>query len=253
MIYEIRKVANQLGKPDLMPMQLEIAELGRHDLKGAVGRFGGQSKIANLANLTYQGQTVGADGRTYWTDERISKFLNDVAQKEGHPGVMPTQVECSKHYKKGNVVITIFTNAGNPKKETISWPELAQKHGLKYDINLNRVTLSYIKSFVKSLGNSLYNLTSSEVYVLFEQQGINKTGVNTHRSRTFDTLVEALQSGNLPREEIENWANGQSVDVVDALLDPENESIEEAFRKVGKTLTNKTDHKTKNENPSDED
>ena len=82
---------------------------------------------------------------------------------------------------------------------------------------------------------------------------LTKQELTLIRSRTFDTLVEALQSGNLPREEIENWANGQSVEVVDALLEPENESVEEAFRKVGKTLTNKTDHKTKNENPSDED
>ncbi|MEL7006180.1 MAG: DEAD/DEAH box helicase family protein, partial [Bacteroidota bacterium] len=153
--------------------------------------------------------------------------------------------------KKG--IVNIITQGYSNKRPTLTWFEVAEKYGLKYDSEHHRVTVLYIQSFVKSLGDALYNLTPSEIYVLFEQQGINKTGVNTHRSRTFDTLVEALQSGNLPREEIENWANGQSVGVVDALLDPENESIEEAFRKVGKTLTNKTDHKTKNENPSDED
>ena len=52
MIYEVIEIARQLGKPDLMPMQLEIAELGRHDLRGAVQRYGGQSKIAKLAGLT---------------------------------------------------------------------------------------------------------------------------------------------------------------------------------------------------------
>ncbi|MEL6229167.1 MAG: DEAD/DEAH box helicase [Cyanobacteria bacterium J06627_3] len=253
-IYEVIEIARQLGKPDLMPMQLEIAELGRHDLRGAVQRYGGQSKIAKLAGLTYQGQTVGDNGRTYWTDKRIHDFLHDVAEKEGHPGYMPTQDECNRNVPTGKKgIVNIITQGYSNKRPTLTWFEVAEKYGLKYDSEHHRVTVLYIQSFVKSLGDALYNLTPSEIYVLFEQQGINKTGVNTHRSRTFDTLVEALQSGNLPREEIENWANGQSVGVVDALLDPENESIEEAFRKVGKTLTNKTDHKTKNENPSDED
>ena len=235
-----------------MPMQKELSELNRGDLRGIIGRFGGQAKVAKLAGLIYQGQTVGEDGKTYWTEERIRAFLYDVAEKEGHPDCMPTQTECAKYHPKGNVVIGIFTNAGNPKKMTITWPELAEKYGLKYDLNLQRVTLAYIKSFVKSLGGSLYNLTPSEIYVLFEQQGINKAGINTHRSRTFDTLVEAIQSGNLPREEIEKWANDQPIELVDVLLDSENKTVEEAFRKVNKPLNKANNHKTKSENPSDE-
>ena len=107
------------------------------------------------------------------------------------------------------------------------------------------------KSFVKAIGDSLYNLTPSEIYVLFEQQGINKAGINTFRDRTFDTLIEAIQSGNLPREEVDKWVNDKPAQIVDALLDPENKTVEEAFRKVDKRL-NKTDHKTKTDNPSDE-
>jgi hypothetical protein len=175
-----------------MPIQKELSELGRQDLTSVIQRFGGQSKVAKLAGLTYQGQTVGEDGRTYWTEERIRAFLYDVAEKEGHPGCMPTQAECAKYHPKGNVVIAIFTNAGNPRKTTITWPELAEKYGLKYDLNFQRVTIAYIKSFVKSIGHSLYNLTPSEIYVLFEQQRINKAGINTFRERTFDTLVEAI-------------------------------------------------------------
>jgi len=105
LIYEVREVAKQLGKPDLMPMQKELVELERQDLRGAIGRFGGQSQVAKLAGLIYQGQAVGEDGgRTYWTDEKIRAFLYDVAEKEGHPGCMPTQAECAKYHPKGTVV-----------------------------------------------------------------------------------------------------------------------------------------------------
>jgi len=251
-IYEVQEIAKQLGRPDLMPMQKELAEISRSDLRAAIQRYGGQSKVAEMAGLTYQGQTVGDNGRTYWTEERIRAFLYDVAEKEGHPGYMPTQAECAKYYSRGNVIVGIFTNAGNPKKPTVTWPELANKYGLKYDINFQPVTLAYVKSFVKSLGDALYNLTPAEIYVLFEQQRINKTGVNTLRERSFDNLVDAIQSGNLPREEIEKWINDQPSELTEALLDPENESVEEALKKVNQTLK-KSDHKSKADNPSDED
>lgn len=252
LISEVRKTARQLGKPDLMPMQVELTEIGRQDLRGTIGRFGGQSKVAKLAGLIYQGQTVGDDGRTYWTEDRIRDFLYDVAAKEGHPNYMPTQDECNRHVptkKKG--IINIITQGYTDKNPTLTWFEVAQKYGLKFDGDFHRVTINYIKSFVKGLGDSLYNLTPSEIYVLFEQQGINKAGINTHRERTFDTLIEAFQSGNLPREEIDKWVNDKPSQTVDALLDPENKTVEEAFRKANKRL-DKTDHKTKSDNPSDE-
>ncbi|MFN9859585.1 MAG: hypothetical protein ACK556_16090, partial [Pseudanabaena sp.] len=178
--------------------------------------------------------------------------LYDVAEKEGHPEYMPTQDECNRHVltgKKG--IINIITQGFTEKKPTLTWFEVAQKYGLKFDIDFHRVTINYIKAFVKGLGDSLYNLTPSEIYVLFEQQSINKSGINTNRDRTFDTLIEAIQSGNLPHEEIDKWVNDKPAQIVDALLDPENKTVEEAFRKVDKRL-NKTDHKTKTENPSDE-
>lgn len=248
LIYEVREVAKQLGKPDLMPMQKELVELERQDLRGAIGRFGGQSQVAKLAGLIYQGQAVGEDGgRTYWTDEKIRAFLYDVAEKEGHPGCMPTQAECAKYHPKGTVVSGIFTKIGK-----ISWPDLAKKHGLKYDLSFQPVTLAYVKSFVKSLGDSLYNLTPAEIYVLFEQQRINKAGVNEFRERTFDNLVSVIQSGNLPRGEIEKWLDNQPSELADALLDPNNKTVEEAFRKVSKPLV-KSDHKTKIDNPDDQE
>ena len=251
LLYEIREFAKQIGKPNLMPMQIELGEHGRSDLRGTIQRFGGQSKVAQLAGLKYQGQTVAPDGsRTYWTEKRIRAFLYDVAEKEGHPGWMPTQANCMKYSPRKNTsIITIFTRAFTPKEPTLSWVEVADKYGLKYDTDYHRVTLSYIRSFVKSLGDTLHSLTPAEIYVLFEQQGINKA--RTCNSRTFDNLVQAIQSGNLPREEIDKWANGQSSDLTEALLDPKNETVEEAFRKVNKPFK-KNQHKTKAENPQDE-
>ncbi|MFN5861099.1 MAG: hypothetical protein ACK451_03780, partial [Pseudanabaena sp.] len=155
-------------------MQKELIKIGRQDLGSAIGRFGGQSKVAKLVELTYQGQTVGEDGRTYWTEDRIRAFLYDVAEKEGHPEYMPTQDECNRHVltgKKG--IINIITQGFTEKKPTLTWFEVAQKYGLKFDIDFHRVTINYIKAFVKGLGDSLYNLTPSEIYVLFEQQSIN--------------------------------------------------------------------------------
>jgi superfamily II DNA or RNA helicase/SAM-dependent methyltransferase len=253
LIYEVQELARQTGKPDYMPMQMEMADYRRSDLRGAIQRFGGQSKVAELAGLKYQGQTVAPDGsRTYWTEERIRAFLYEVAEKEGHPGYMPTQVDCVKHSPKQNSsIISIFTRAFTPKEPTLSWLDVAQKYGLKYDSEHHRVTIAYVRSFVQSLGDALYNLTSAEIYVLFEQQGINKTGVNANRNRTFDNLVQAIQSGNLPREEVEKWANGGNSSITQALLDPENQTVEEAFSKVNKSL-NKVDHKNKAENPVDE-
>lgn len=251
-VYEVKQLAISLGKPALMPMQTEMRDLGRSDLRGAIQRFGGQSKIAKLAGLQYQGQTVGNAGRTYWTEERIRDFLHGVAAKEDHPGYMPTQTECSNHApggKKG--IINIITQGSSTKKPTLSWLDVAQKYGLRYDSESHRITIAYVKSFVQSLGESLYNLTPSEIYVLFEQQGINKAGVNTHRNRTFDNLVSAIQSGNLPRQEIDKWTSGESAEVVDALLDPQNETVEEAFKAVKKAII-KDDHKSKSDNPTDE-
>ena len=46
LIVEMRDFAEELGRPDLMPMQLEMMEYGRQDLRAAVQKYGGQSKVA---------------------------------------------------------------------------------------------------------------------------------------------------------------------------------------------------------------
>ena len=111
--------------------------------------------------------------------------------------------------------------------------------------------MKFVRAFVESLGDALHSLTPSEVYVLFEQQGMTKSGKNTNRDRTFDNFVTAMQSGYLPREEIERWVKGEKAELVEALFDPDIESVEDAFASVGRHLQ-KSDHKKKLDNPNDE-
>ncbi len=131
-IHEVKEFASEIGKPDLMPMQVEMRDRGRNDLRGVIGRFGGQSKVASLAGLIYQGQAVAEDGsRTYWTEERIGEFLREVAEKEGSPGVMPTQKQCRDHAPIPNTIIAVLVRGGQ-YGETRSWFEIATHYGLKY-------------------------------------------------------------------------------------------------------------------------
>ena len=179
--------------------------------------------------------------------------MHDVAEKEGHPGIMPTIGECKKHAPNPATVGSIITRASNPSPEKPfrSWLEVSQLCGLRYTKGVHRVTLPFIKSFVKSLGDALYSLSPAEIYVLFEQQGISKTGENRHRNRTFDNMIEAVQSGFLPKDEVEKWVGGEKGELVEALLDSEIDSVEEAFQTVGQK-PQKIDHKKKVDNPSDE-
>lgn len=252
LVSELRELAQRIGKPDLMPFQIEIVAARRIGLINAVRKFGGQANAAALAGLKYQGQQTAEDGgRKYWTEERIGIFLHEVAEKEGHPGVMPTQKECRAHAKNPQTIITILTQAGSYGSSQ-AWFELSKRYGLKYSREAHKVGLNFIRRFVESLGDALYSLSPSEIYVLFEQQGINKAGKNLHRSRSFDNLVTAMQSGYLPKEEIKKWAGGEQIEVVDALLDPSIDSIEDAFASVGRALK-KQDRRHKADNPKDEE
>ena len=251
LLYEVKAFAAEIGRPEFMPKQKELESHGRNNLRGAIGRFGGQSKVAALAGLIYQGQQVAEDGsRTYWTKERIGDFLHEVVEKEGRPGVMPTQTECRKYAPNPNTIITILTQGGSYGKDK-TWYEIAKHYGLKYSRDTHRVTLKFVRAFVESLGDALHSLTPSEVYVLFEQQGIAKTGKNTNRDRSFDNFVTAMQSGYLPREEIERWVKGEKGELIEALFDPDIESVEDAFASVGRHIQ-RSDHKIKQDNPNDE-
>lgn len=237
-IKEIRELAAELGTPDLMPKQQEQAAAGKTALRGVITRYGGQSKVAELAGLKYQGQLVNDDGsRIYWTDERIVAALHEIALLNGHPGVMPSQNECRAAYPESQGIIASLTQSNAASSErTRSWLELAELARLKLDKGVHRKTIGYIKSFVKSLGDALDVLTPAEIYVLFEQQNITKTGDNRNRSRSFDNLVEAIQSGYLPSSEVKGWADGNDSTLVENLLDPENKTVEEAFNVAGVKL-----------------
>ena len=247
-VHEVKEFARELGKPDLMPMQLEMVEKGRNDLRGAITLFGGQAKVAKLAGLRYQGQLVSPDGgRQYWTDERAERFLHQVAERNGHPGVMPTQKECQEFTRKWSGFRAFLDRAGYDGHSGLTWYDAAQQCGLRYQKGDHIINMSFIKAFVKSLGHAINSLSSAEIYTLFEQQGISGTGAK----RTFDNFIEAIQSGFLPWKEIEKWINGEKGELVEALLDPEIGSVEEAFSSVGETAPRKNSP-SKDERQSDD-
>lgn len=243
LIAEIRKFARELGRPNLMPLQKELNEFGREDLRGAIDRFGGQSKIATLAELKYRGQKVGSDGsRTFWTDENIRNILRKVASDNGHPDTMPTQQECAAAYPDNPFIVENLIRAtkesGGVRR---TWLEVATLAGLKIRKGSTYVNSRYIKSFVKAIGDSLEALTPAEVYVLFEQQKINKTGHKKYANRSFDRLVDAIQSGNLPPEIIRKWANGEGSDQIDQILSKEEEFTADRFELNEPALSQKNE------------
>jgi hypothetical protein len=234
-ISQIRQIAEELGQPTLMPKQVEISKRDQA-LRGYIlTEFGGQSKAAAAAGLIYQGQTVGDSGRTYWTDERIKAFLHDVAEQEGHPGVMPSQRSVTEYGKKdySASLVSIFTKAFTDKYPTRTWFEVAQEVGLKIARGdpKTKITIGFIRDFVRSLGEVIHNLTPAELYKIFEQQGISDGHA---QSRVSDNLVGALQSGYLPRVELDQFLNGKDSELVDQLLNPENKTVKDAFKKTGR-------------------
>ena len=87
-----------------------------------------------------------------------------------------------------------MTSMGN-----LSWSETAEKYGKKILIGTSqRANTNYIKSFVRDLGEHLAVLTPSELYVLFQAQGIGSKGRDKY-SRTFDFLIEAVQNGEIQK------------------------------------------------------
>lgn len=330
LIKELHAFAAEIGKPGMMPMQHDMRDHGRRGLGGVVGRFGGQSKVAKLAGLIYQGQMVNEDGgKTFWTEDKMRSFLYEVAEKVGRPNYMPAMLECRKYAPNPKTIVANLMRSGT-KNETISWGEVAkkydltfdnesqprskaywteerikefvfevaakennvgfmptivqcqkyapnpktiasvimrsnsqiklgswfevaQKYGLKFEKGANgKATLKFIKSFVNALGEQLQYLTPSEIYVLFEQQGFTKHSKSITQPSAFEKLVGAIQSGNLPQEEIKRWVGGEKGDLVEALLSPDTTSIEDAFASVGRDL-NKTSNKAKHQNPNDDD
>ena len=211
-----------LGQPELMPKQTSFPRA----VGGVVTSYGGQSKVAARIGLKYQGQLVGDIGRTYWTEERLHQLLTDTNEFHNlDQELMPsygqvldffslTDIESYKD-KKSPSAIAALTKMGK-----LHWSEVARRFKKCFVSGESQkaVTLAYIKAFVRDLGEHLDSLTPSELFVLFQAQGINR-GEKEKFSRTFDALVDAVQSGMVDRNELRSWAANNEVESIDSLID----------------------------------
>ena len=225
--------AAQLGEPHLMPKQTSLPD----SVKGIVTRFGGQKRVAERINLEYQGQLVGEEGkRKYWTEEKLITLLNDIERQMGlGKKVMPSNAQIyeflrlqendsSYKEKKPGSIIAALTKQG-----TLNWIEVAERFDRIYiaEKSNKEITLSYIRAFVKDLGEHIDSLTPAEMYVLFQSQGISQKD-NEKFSRTFDLLVDAIQSGVVSKEELGNWASDNDVPHIESLIEFGSELKEES-------------------------
>lgn len=218
----ILRHAVALGEPELMPKQTSFPD----SIRGVVTSYGGQSKVAKLIGLKYQGQLVGSDGgRRYWTEDRLNQLLIDTNNHHDRAiDVMPSYGEVLEFFsateiseyqdKKPHSAIAALTRMG-----TLHWSEVAQLFNKRFvgGESQKSVTLSYIKAFVRDLGDHLDSLSPSELFVLFQAQGINR-GEKEKFSRTFDALVDAVQSGVVDKDSLRSWADNNQVESIDDLL-----------------------------------
>jgi hypothetical protein len=224
--------AAAIGSPTVMPNQTSFPD----SVRGVVTSYGGQSKVARKIGLEYHGQLVGEDGgRTYWTDEKLTKLLVDVNTLLGlSEEIMPSYGHVLEFFassedpkyqdKKPHSAIAALTKMGK-----LHWSEVARRFDKRFISGESQkaVTITYIKAFVRDLGEHLESLTPSELFVLFQAQGINR-GEREKFSRTFDALVDAVQSGKVDKEQLRSWADNNEVDTINDLLDLGAELKEEA-------------------------
>ncbi len=213
--------AEYLGEPDLMPKQTSTP----YKIKGVVQRHGGQSVVSNKIGLIYQGQLVNVDGtRVYWTDERLSKLLDDVnIFSKQNIDIMPSHGNIIDFFKATNLqeyenkkpssAVAALTKLGN-----LAWLEVAQRFNKKHFSGITqKVTVQFIKAFVRDLGEHLTVLSPSELFVLFQAQGINRKEQEKF-SRTFDVLIDAVQTGVVNKKDLEDWSNNVEVPSIKELL-----------------------------------
>ena len=212
-----------LGEPELMPKQTSFPDA----VRGVVTSYGGQSKVAKRIGLKYQGQLVGSDGgRRYWTEKRLEQLLNDTNQHHQRDAdAMPSYGDVLDFFSETS--ITEYHNKKPPsaiaaltKQGELHWSEVAKRFNKRFISGESQksVTLSYIKAFVRDLGEHLESLSPSELFVLFQAQGINR-GEKEKFSRTFDALVDAVQSGVVDKEQLRSWADNNEVESIDELLE----------------------------------
>ena len=126
--------AKKLGEPDLMPFQTSL------DLrvKGIVQNFGGQSKVALLTGLKYQGQLVNPEGgRTYWTDEKLNLLIDDINKFNIQDiSAMPQRDQIINFFKFTSIPEykdkkAYSALAALTKMEELTWEEVAIRFGRK--------------------------------------------------------------------------------------------------------------------------
>ena len=218
----IHRHAIALGEPNLMPKQKTLPRR----VGAIVQNFGGQSKVARRLGLAYQGQLVGDHGRTYWTEERLSKLLDDVNIFLSQDiSLMPSYAQIYDFFAAQEDEPYAGKNPGSPiagmtRQGKLHWTEVAACFNRVFvaGTSSSTITLAYIKAFVRDLGEHLDALTPSELYVLFQAQGISR-GDKEKFSRTFDRLVDAVQSGMVKREDLQAWAKDHEVQSINELLE----------------------------------
>lgn len=117
--------------PGLMPKQKQLPAA----VHSAVQRHGGQSKVARMIGLAYQGQLVGEHGRTYWTDLRLEQLLEQtVSYWRLSLRAMPSRLQIRAFLLSGLVIEyadksaeTVF--AALTRQSTLSWSQVAQRFG----------------------------------------------------------------------------------------------------------------------------
>ena len=95
-------------------------------------------------------------------------------------------------------------------------------------------TVAAIRGFVSSLINYLETFTPSELYLLFQQNGMLKT---TGKGKSF---LKALATGRFPKEEIEKFVNGKP-STVDKFLQDKQLTLEALETSSNNDIPNKGD------------
>ena len=216
----IYRHAISIGEPDLMPKQTSFTRRGA---AAAIQNFGGQSAVANKIGLKYQGQLVNDEGgRRFWSDERLLELIEDTNnfynqnitllphQIQIHNFIKSTDKEIYKN-KRPESIIAALTKLGN-----LDWSDVAERFNKQFRKSPIGMNTTFLKSFVRDLGEHLAVLTPSELYVLFQAQGINRKG--DQFSRTYDVLIDAVQSGEVNKKDLLDWSNNIEVPSIKDLL-----------------------------------
>ena len=214
-------------KPKLMPKQTQLPS----HLRSVIKKHGTHGAVAEKIGLIYQGKIFSdSGGRKFWNDEKLMQVLEDVNLfNKQDSEIMPSQSQVNNFFKQTEKVKYKDKNGNNLKPESViaalgehgklSWAEVSEKFNKKcLPGKSQRITKGFVKKFVKDLGDHLSAFDASELYILFQAKGINRSDKNKY-SRTFDTLVDAVQTGLVDKQEVKDWANDIDVPAVQDLLD----------------------------------